>query len=480
MLFPTIDFAIFFLIVFSGSWLLRPHPVPWRLFILASSIYFYGYWDWRLVPLLLGTVVVNWAFGRAVHTALGPDATKTARSRTLVALAVVVDLGVLGWFKYAGFFADSVAERLGDLGFHVGQPTLSIVLPIGISFFTFQAISYVIDIGRGVWTRPVPAAGLRRLPDVLRPPGGRTHRPGQRVHPPARLAARPPLCALLGSLHVDLPGLVQEGGHLQLHGHRGRPGVQPAGPAQPLGRAVGDLGLRHPDLRRLLRLHRHRHRHRPAARHPLPAELRCSLPVVVVPGLLAALAHDPVEVAAGLPLHPPRRQPRQRRLHVSQPHVDHGHRRPVARRQLDLRDLGLHPGQRPGGRAGHQGALGPPTRADGTAHLAGARPAVAGDLPGGVPGLGVLPGAELLRRHGRAGAAVPRRWLLQPGHPAADVHHRGHAGVPVRRRPGCPSESPRPSRHLAPALQVVALGVGLVLVDALGPAGIAPFIYFQF
>ncbi len=156
MLFPTIDFAIFFLIVFSGSWLLRPHPVAWRLFILASSIYFYGYWDWRLVPLLLGTVVVNWAFGRAVHTALGPDATKTARSRTLVASAVVIDLGVLGWFKYAGFFVDSVAGRLHALGFHVGDPTLSIVLPIGISFFTFQAISYVIDIGRGVWTRPVP------------------------------------------------------------------------------------------------------------------------------------------------------------------------------------------------------------------------------------------------------------------------------------------------------------------------------------
>jgi alginate O-acetyltransferase complex protein AlgI len=156
MLFPTIDFAVFFLVVFTGSWLLRPRRVAWRLFILASSIYFYGYWSWRLVPLLLGTVVVNWAFGLAVHAALAPDGSKTPRSRGLVAAAVVVDLGVLGYFKYAEFFEGAVAGRLQELGIHVGNPTLSIVLPIGISFFTFQAISYVIDIGRGVWTRPVP------------------------------------------------------------------------------------------------------------------------------------------------------------------------------------------------------------------------------------------------------------------------------------------------------------------------------------
>jgi alginate O-acetyltransferase complex protein AlgI len=156
MLFPTIDFAVFFLVVFTGSWLLRPHRVAWRLFILASSIYFYGYWNWRLVPLLLGTVVVNWAFGLAVHAGLAPDGSKTPRSRALVAVAVAIDLGVLGYFKYAEFFAGSVASRLQSLGIHVANPTLSIILPIGISFFTFQAISYVVDIGRGVWTRPVP------------------------------------------------------------------------------------------------------------------------------------------------------------------------------------------------------------------------------------------------------------------------------------------------------------------------------------
>jgi D-alanyl-lipoteichoic acid acyltransferase DltB (MBOAT superfamily) len=156
MLFPTIDFAVFFLVVFTGNWLLRPHRTAWRLFILASSVYFYGYWSWHLVPLLLGTVVVNWGFGLAVHSALGPGGTKTPRSRALVAAAVVIDLGVLGWFKYADFFAGAVAGRLQELGVHASNPTLSIVLPIGISFFTFQAISYVIDIGRGVWRRPVP------------------------------------------------------------------------------------------------------------------------------------------------------------------------------------------------------------------------------------------------------------------------------------------------------------------------------------
>ena len=161
MLFPTIDFAIFFLVVFTGNWLLRPYRLTWRWFILAASFFFYGYWfssrdHLPLTAILAFTIVVNWAFGRWVHQALTSEGGRTPRSRWLVRAAVVVDLGVLAYFKYVNFFVASVADRLAFLGINSNGVMLNVILPIGISFFTFQAISYVIDIGRGAWREPVP------------------------------------------------------------------------------------------------------------------------------------------------------------------------------------------------------------------------------------------------------------------------------------------------------------------------------------
>ncbi len=156
LLFPTIDFAVFFLVVFTGSWLLRPHPKPWRCFILATSLFFYGYWDWRYVFLLVGSIGFNWWVGQRVHDALGPDGARTSRSKWLVRGAVAVNLVALGYFKYAEFFVVTASERMQALGLDVDSPLLNIVLPVGISFFTFQAISYVIDIGRSEWRDPMP------------------------------------------------------------------------------------------------------------------------------------------------------------------------------------------------------------------------------------------------------------------------------------------------------------------------------------
>ncbi len=148
MLFPTVDFALFFVVVFTGHWVLRPRPVPWRLFILAASLFFYGYWDWGFVPLIGASIVGNWVMAswaaRTLH-----DGQPTRGTRLAVALAVVGNLAVLGWFKYAGFFATSVANTARQLGFELGPSTLDVVLPVGISFFTFQALSYVIDVARG-------------------------------------------------------------------------------------------------------------------------------------------------------------------------------------------------------------------------------------------------------------------------------------------------------------------------------------------
>jgi len=160
MLFPTIDFAVFFLVVFTGSWLLRPRQMAWKIFILCASFFFYGYWfssqdDLPLTALLAFSIVVNWAFGKSVYAAMTPEGERTERSRWLVRAAVAVNLAVLGYFKYVNFFLDSFTGRLAVVGVHLDGPFVNVLLPIGISFFTFQAISYVVDIGRGVWRRPV-------------------------------------------------------------------------------------------------------------------------------------------------------------------------------------------------------------------------------------------------------------------------------------------------------------------------------------
>jgi len=150
VLFPTFEFAVFFSLTFVGSWLLRPYPLSWRWFILAASFVFYAWWDPRFVLLLAGSTVVNQAAAVAIHRSRSPGA-----RRGLLTLAVVVNLAVLGFFKYYGFFVTSVTDGLARLGLHTSPPLLQVILPVGISFFTFQALSYVIDTYRGD-TEPSP------------------------------------------------------------------------------------------------------------------------------------------------------------------------------------------------------------------------------------------------------------------------------------------------------------------------------------
>jgi D-alanyl-lipoteichoic acid acyltransferase DltB (MBOAT superfamily) len=142
VLFPTIRFAIFFAVVLPTSWLLLPHPRRWRAFMVAASFAFYAGWNDRYVLLLAGSILGNWLFGQRIHVAEGE-----ARRRWLIA-AVAGNLGVLAWYKYAGFTADSASTALGWLGIDAHIPVPNLLLPVGISFFTFQALSYVIDVYR--------------------------------------------------------------------------------------------------------------------------------------------------------------------------------------------------------------------------------------------------------------------------------------------------------------------------------------------
>ena len=144
MSFPTIEFAAFFLIVFVLSWALMPHPSAWRPFILAASYFFYGWVDWRWVLLLVASSVVN-TFAAQV---IARSPSQPTRKRALIA-AVTFDLGLLAVFKYLGFFVSEMDGALESIGLGSPLPLVQIVLPIGISFFTFQAISYVVDVYRG-------------------------------------------------------------------------------------------------------------------------------------------------------------------------------------------------------------------------------------------------------------------------------------------------------------------------------------------
>ena len=151
MSFPTIEFAAFFVVVFVLSWALMPHPSAWRPFILAASYFFYGWIDWRWVLLLIASSVVNTVAAQVI--ARTPSA--VTRRRALIA-AVAFDLGLLAVFKYLSFFVSETDNALDSIGLGSSIPLVQIVLPIGISFFTFQAISYVVDVYRGE-TRAAPA-----------------------------------------------------------------------------------------------------------------------------------------------------------------------------------------------------------------------------------------------------------------------------------------------------------------------------------
>jgi alginate O-acetyltransferase complex protein AlgI len=143
MLFPTIDFAIFFLVAFALNWVLSPFPTPWKLAILGLSYFFYAWWDPRFVPLLVAETAIA-HFGVRF---IARSTTQQSRKRWM-AISVAGLLGILGYFKYAGFFAVSVDNVARSVGLGNLVPLIQPTLPIAISFFTFMAISYVVDVYR--------------------------------------------------------------------------------------------------------------------------------------------------------------------------------------------------------------------------------------------------------------------------------------------------------------------------------------------
>jgi alginate O-acetyltransferase complex protein AlgI len=143
LLFPTVEFAIFFPIVLALSWALMPHQPLWKPFIVVASYVFYAAADPRFCFLLAAITLVSQAAVVAIHR------TEDERLRKwFTAGGVVFDLGVLAVFKYYGFFATDVSDTLDTIGLGSPLPLVQIALPVGVSFFSFQAVTYVVDVKR--------------------------------------------------------------------------------------------------------------------------------------------------------------------------------------------------------------------------------------------------------------------------------------------------------------------------------------------
>ena len=146
MLFPTFTFAVFFAVVMTVGWALHSKPVAWKLFMIAASYTFYAWWNPRFVLLIAASTIVNTVCGRVIQQGAKQD---SAIRKTALVVAIVFNLAILGVFKYYDFFISSVEDGLERFGLAPNLPLLQVVLPVGISFFTFQALSYVIDVYRG-------------------------------------------------------------------------------------------------------------------------------------------------------------------------------------------------------------------------------------------------------------------------------------------------------------------------------------------
>jgi len=147
MLFNTPEYFFFFSTVFLVYLVLSFRAQ--NVWLLTASYLFYGSWDWRFLFLLLASTVIDYSAGLVIYAARERNAARTAK--LALAWSVGGQLAILGFFKYFNFFAESAAALLGHVGLRASLPTLNVILPVGISFYTFQTMSYTIDIYRGAF-----------------------------------------------------------------------------------------------------------------------------------------------------------------------------------------------------------------------------------------------------------------------------------------------------------------------------------------
>ncbi|MBT3546861.1 MAG: MBOAT family protein [Flavobacterium sp.] len=142
MLFNSLDFAIFLPIVFLLYWFVTHKNLKLQNFlIVAASYLFYGWWDWRFLSLILFSTIVDYSIGLKISK----EENQTKR-KILLWTSIAVNLGFLGFFKYYNFFLDNFVSAFSFFGTPINAQGLNIILPVGISFYTFQTLSYTIDV----------------------------------------------------------------------------------------------------------------------------------------------------------------------------------------------------------------------------------------------------------------------------------------------------------------------------------------------
>ena len=143
MLFNSAQYALFLIVVFFGFWGMARYRLLRTVFLLGASYYFYAHWNWRYLGLIFLSSTVDYLVGRGLAAKDDPG-----RRKQLLLCSIVFNLGVLCAFKYFNFFSDSVGSLAALLGIELDPVQLRVLLPVGISFYTFQSMSYTIDVYR--------------------------------------------------------------------------------------------------------------------------------------------------------------------------------------------------------------------------------------------------------------------------------------------------------------------------------------------
>lgn len=143
MLFNSFEFLIFLPIVFILYWWLRRPLMTSNMLVLVASYIFYGWWDWRFLGLIMLTTALSFTSGVLIDRF-------RRQAKLICGLNIAVNIGILAYFKYCNFFVDNLRVIFSQFGYALDWFTVDVLLPVGISFYTFQALSYSIDVYRGV------------------------------------------------------------------------------------------------------------------------------------------------------------------------------------------------------------------------------------------------------------------------------------------------------------------------------------------
>jgi len=142
MLFNSVEFLIFLPLVLILYWIIDANKIKWQnILLLVASYFFYGWWDWRFLSLIFFSSFVDFFLAKSIY-----KTTIQSRKKLFLFLSLFVNLGFLGFFKYYNFFLDSFVGAFTFFGQDIEANGLSIILPVGISFYTFQTLSYTIDV----------------------------------------------------------------------------------------------------------------------------------------------------------------------------------------------------------------------------------------------------------------------------------------------------------------------------------------------